>query len=159
MFCSIQMLNMTKLKRDDALLKHALELSQDTDRYIVFHCAGGDVVTRSIFPRLHSRLISSLVDSVPCSPGYSIMLPDVPRFQSDLGLCVLILRGFLIFYVFLNFWEFKFSFKCTKPYILNLTHNISWIFPLHLALTECLGLTCSTSSSSSLKGRATQARR
>ena len=75
---------MTKLKRDDALLKDALKLSEDTDRCIVFHCAGGEVVTRSIFPRLHSRLISSLVDSVPYSAGYSIMVPDVPRLQSDL---------------------------------------------------------------------------
>ena len=72
-----------KFERDDALLKYALELSEDTDRFIMFHCADGDVVTRSIFLRLHSSLISCLVNSVPSSPGarceYSIMLPDVPR--------------------------------------------------------------------------------
>ena len=72
-----------KFTRDDTLLAHALELSEDTDRYIVFHCADGDVVTRSIFLRLHSRLISGLVDSVTSNPGarceYSIMLPDIPR--------------------------------------------------------------------------------
>ena len=72
-----------KYTRDNALLHYALELSQDSDQYIMFQCSDGDVVARSIFFRLHSRLISGLVDSVPRSLGdrqeYSILLPDVTR--------------------------------------------------------------------------------
>ena len=72
-----------KYTRDNALLHYALELSQDSDQYIMFHCSDGDVVARSIFFRLHSRLISGLVDNVPRSLGdrqeYSILLPDVTR--------------------------------------------------------------------------------
>ena len=87
MLCSIQMITMTKLVRDGALLKSALELSADTDPHIVLHCADGALVTRSLFLRLHSRLISGLVDSVTTIAGerreYSIMLPDVPRLQSE----------------------------------------------------------------------------
>ena len=81
------MMTMTKFVRDNALLKSALELSTDTDPFIVFHCADGALVTRSIFLRLHSRLISGLVDSVSSSPGerreYTIVLPDIPRLQSE----------------------------------------------------------------------------